>query len=137
MIHLFAPQCRSSGTALWRLCSVRPRRVCPTRLDETCLGRQTSEDAVRFREQILRRVKLGHAAGAHDQDLVAVHDCVEAVRNNKDSARRKLAADDGLNVAVALHINGGSRLVEDENLRSPQQRTAEANELPLASTKVR
>jgi hypothetical protein len=35
---LFAPHCRSPGTALRRLCSVCPGRVGPASLDKTCLG---------------------------------------------------------------------------------------------------
>lgn len=52
----------------------------------------------------------------------------------KDShgARRKLAADDGLDVAVALHIDGRSCLVKDENLRSPQQRALESSRMSVA-----
>jgi len=61
---------------------------------------------------------------------------VEPVRDDKDGARRKLAADDGLDVAVALDVDGGRGLVEDEDLAAPKERTAEADELPLAAREV-
>jgi hypothetical protein len=79
--------------------------------------------------------KLGHPSCVHDEHLVAVHDRVESVSNDKavehggqsgieaktatansHGARSELATDDGLNLLVGLRVDGRGRLVEHQYL---------------------
>ncbi len=62
---------------------------------------------------------------------VAVEDGVEPVRDREDGAVSELLADRVLDELVRLQVDGGRRLVQNQNLRLAQQRPRQTHELPL------
>ena len=65
-------------------------------LCEPCGSRainQRSEQSIFQRQQLFRRGELSHRPVVHHQNVVGVHDGVEAVRDGDDSAVLKLRTD--------------------------------------------
>ena len=58
------------------------------------------------------------------------------MRNNEKCARREFLPDDLLDLLVVLRVDGGSGLVKDEDLASPEQGAGQAHQLPLAGRQV-
>ena len=63
-----------------------------------------------------------------------VHDCIETMSNREHSAVGELGSYGALNQIVGVHIDGGSRLVQDENLGLSQQSTCQTHQLSLTHT---
>eukprot|EP00976_Prorocentrum_cordatum_P093042 1189209-Prorocentrum_minimum.AAC.2 len=64
----------------------------------------------------------GHLASAEHHDAVAVRDGVEAMRDGEGGAPLENLADGALELRVRFHVARCRRLVQQNNLRAPQQR---------------
>lgn len=81
-------------------------------------------------------VVLEDLAVRQDQDSVTLDNRVESMSNRDDRAFSKLLLDERLNFLLSDDVNIGSRFVKDHNLVLPEDRPANANQLPLTSAEV-
>ncbi|KAJ8575187.1 hypothetical protein ON010_g4027 [Phytophthora cinnamomi] len=100
---------------------------------------QLASDAkmeLRLRQQLCRRPELGHLAGVHDRDLVAVQDRVDAVRDDQHGLVCERLADGGLDEAVGGRVHVGGGLVQHDDFAVLEQRAADAEQLALTHRQV-
>mmetsp|Transcript_81222 Transcript_81222/g.224844 ORF Transcript_81222/g.224844 Transcript_81222/m.224844 type:complete len:330 (-) Transcript_81222:1291-2280(-) len=81
-------------------------------------------------------VELRHASGLQKQDPVATRNRVQPVRDGQHRPINKLRLDDLLDRGVGADVNVCSCLVHADDPRLPQQRTRQADQLPLATGEV-
>lgn len=77
-----------------------------------------------------------YGAGIHDDDPVAVDDCVQPVGNGQYRAVLELPLDRLLDEIVGAGIDVGRRLVQHEDPVPARDGTGQTEQLPLADTEV-
>mmetsp|Transcript_137606 Transcript_137606/g.439670 ORF Transcript_137606/g.439670 Transcript_137606/m.439670 type:complete len:611 (-) Transcript_137606:880-2712(-) len=83
-------------------------------------------------QQLLRRAELLADTSSHHQDLVRVQDRADAVRDAHDRGGLEHLADGALNQCIRLVVDRCRGLVEQDDLRAPQNSPREAEQLALA-----
>ena len=121
--------------------SVSPTRTRPaaTASPRTKLVRpeEARDEAVGgLRVGLLRRVELLHAAAVHDQDAVRHDQRLALVVGDVDGGDAELALDAAeleLHLLAQLAVQGGQRLVEQEQVGLEHQRAGDRHALLLAA----
>lgn len=85
---------------------------------------------------MLGRVELANLALVEHEHTIVVEDCCEAMRDRENRAACKRRAYRRLYKRVGSEIDGGGRLVEDEDLRVAEEGAREAHKLALADANV-
>eukprot|EP00326_Haptolina_ericina_P024672 CAMPEP_0181184548 /NCGR_PEP_ID=MMETSP1096-20121128/9026_1 /TAXON_ID=156174 ORGANISM="Chrysochromulina ericina, Strain CCMP281" /NCGR_SAMPLE_ID=MMETSP1096 /ASSEMBLY_ACC=CAM_ASM_000453 /LENGTH=98 /DNA_ID=CAMNT_0023273319 /DNA_START=784 /DNA_END=1077 /DNA_ORIENTATION=- len=92
-------------------------------------GAQLGEARARSGPELKWGAYLRNLPTVHSDDLVAVHDCVEAVRDCEGGRRAQLVSQRLLDQSVRLEIDVRGGLVGNDDARSLQQGTRHAHQL--------
>jgi len=106
-------------------------------LSSSCLSRclhDAREQGVGVRHQNLWGVELGGGPLVHDQNVVALlQDLVaEAVHDGKDGGSRAVNSHGLLQEGIGTGVNGGSGLIQQQDLGVAEDSAGQAQELTLA-----
>src|SRR5690606_41874 len=86
--------------------------------------------------QLVMVATLHDATLVHHQDLVRTRDRRQAVREHERRAAAAQLAETIADQRLALAVEGGRRLIEDEDARVGQDRTCDRDPLPLTARQL-
>ena len=101
-------------------------------LKESSILSHRSQVGIGLVEEILRLPDLLELSIAENGDAVAIKDSLEPVCHDQNSAIGKLFLDGLLDQLVSLEIHSRGGLVQDQDLRLPEQSSGQADQLTLA-----